>query len=46
MKPTKVKYINLITEVKRLVDDAKSTISRIVNKELLFTYWHVGRLII
>jgi predicted nuclease of restriction endonuclease-like (RecB) superfamily len=46
MKLQKLKYYSLITEIKKIVDDSKSTILRTVNTELLFTYWHIGRLII
>lgn len=45
-KTIKSKYYLLILEIRNLVEDAKSNIVRTVNIELLFTYWHVGRLIV
>lgn len=45
-KAIKSKYNPLILEIRKLVEDAKANIVRTVNIELLFTYWHVGRLIV
>ena len=42
---TKVKYSTLLKEISQLVENARQSILRNVNTELLFTYWHIGRLI-
>ena len=46
MKPTKSKYTELVSEIKQLVEQARQSISRKINTELLLTYWSVGRLIV
>ncbi len=46
MKPTKNKYTDLISDIKQLVEQARQSISRKINTELLHTYWNVGRLIV
>lgn len=45
MKPA-IKYNSLLKEIKQLVEQARHNIIRQINTELLFTYWHVGRLIV
>ena len=46
MKPTKNKYTELVSEIRQLVEQARQSISRKINTELLLTYWSVGRLIV
>lgn len=46
MKPTKNKYTDLVSEIRQLVEQARQSISRKINTELLLTYWSVGRLIV
>ena len=45
MKRRKDKYSDLLKEISQLVENARQNILRNINTELLFTYWHVGRLI-
>lgn len=45
-KPTKNKYSTLTTEIRKLVEQARHNITRSINTELLFTYWHIGKLIV
>jgi hypothetical protein len=44
MKPSK--YKSLLNEIRQLVEQARQNVIRQINTELLFTYWHVGRLIV
>jgi predicted nuclease of restriction endonuclease-like (RecB) superfamily len=46
MKAPKRKYINLLKAIRQLVEQARHNVVRNINIELLFTYWHVGRLIV
>lgn len=46
MKPTKNKYTELVSEIRQLVEQARQSISRKINTELLITYWSVGKLIV
>jgi len=46
MKPTKNKYTELVSEIRQLVEQARQSISRKINTELLITYWTVGKLIV
>jgi len=46
IKPTKNKYSTLTTEIRKLVEQARHNITRSINTELLFTYWHIGKLIV
>ena len=44
-KIARSKYLILLKEIRQLVDEARHSISRHINTGLLYTYWHVGRLI-
>lgn len=46
VKLSKNKYSSLLKEIKQLVEHARHNIISQINTELLFTYWHVGRLIV
>lgn len=46
MKMAKGKYSGLLKEIRQLVEQARHTIIRNINTELLVTYWNVGRLIV
>lgn len=49
LSPVKVgknKYDGLLKEIQLLVEQARHRVARQINTELLFTYWHVGRLIV
>lgn len=46
MKVGKNKYDGLLKEIQLLVEQARHRVARQINTELLFTYWHVGRLIV
>lgn len=41
----KNKYSTLLKEISQLVENARQSILRNINTELLFTYWNIGRLI-
>lgn len=49
LSPVKVgknKYDGLLKKILLLVEQARHRVARQINTELLFTYWHVGRLIV
>ena len=46
MKVTKHNYKNLLKEIRQLVEQARHNVIKNINKELLLTYWNVGRLIV
>ena len=46
MKLSKTKYTGLLKEIHKLVEQSRHNIAQNINTELLFTYWHVGKLIV
>jgi predicted nuclease of restriction endonuclease-like (RecB) superfamily len=46
VKVSNTKYKFLLKEISTLVQQGRNNIVRHINTELLFTYWHVGRLIV
>lgn len=42
----KIKYKDLLKEIRQLVEQAKHNVTRNINTGLLLTYWNVGRLIV
>ncbi len=46
MKTVKHAYSGLLKEIRQLVEQARYNVVRIINTELLLTYWNVGRLIV
>lgn len=46
MNVNKHNYKNLLKEIRQLVEHARHNVIKSINKELLLTYWNVGRLIV
>jgi predicted nuclease of restriction endonuclease-like (RecB) superfamily len=46
VKISSAKYKYLLKEISTLVEQGRNNVVRHINTELLFTYWHVGRLIV
>lgn len=48
MKPAKQKnYLSLlITQIRSIVEDARQNVARNINKEILQTYWQIGKYIV
>jgi predicted nuclease of restriction endonuclease-like (RecB) superfamily len=46
VKNSDTKYKHLLKEISSLVEHGRNNVVRHINTELLFTYWHVGRLIV
>lgn len=46
MKPTTKKHRDLVTNIRKLVEQARENVIQNVNIELLYTYWYVGKLIV
>ena len=46
MKPNKRKHSDLVTNIRKLVEQARENVIQNINIELLYTYWCVGKLIV
>lgn len=46
MKPNTKKHSALVTDIRKLVEQARENVIQSINVELLYTYWCVGKLIV